>query len=151
MGSMNIRALTKQIASRTPTRQSGFTLVELMVTVAVLAIIAGIAYPSYAGHVRKAKRATAQAALMDVAAKEQAYLLERRSYATSLADVGFTLPQEINGAYTIALAVDNAASPMTFTVTATPVNSQASGGEQTLTVNQSGARTPTGTSGYWGQ
>ena len=124
-----------------------------MIVVVVIAILSTIAYPSYAGYTRKAKRATAQAALVDIGAKEQAYLLERRAYATTLADLSFAMPQEINGAYTITLAVDNAASPMTFVVTATPVagTSQAAGGEQPLTLSQTGARTPTATAGYWGQ
>ncbi|HEU5295039.1 MAG TPA: type IV pilin protein [Burkholderiaceae bacterium] len=147
---MNIRS-TLRPAAGTYARRTGFTLVELMIVVALIAILATIAYPSYTSHVRKAKRATAQAALVDVGAKEQAYLLERRSYATTLADLAFAAPQEIDGAYTITLAVDNAASPMTFIVTATPINSQATAGEQTLTLNQAGARTPAGSTGYWGQ
>jgi type IV pilus assembly protein PilE len=137
---------------RTPAaRRNGFTLVELMIAVAVVAVIATIAYPSYTGYVRKAKRATAQAALVDIGAKQQAYLLERRAYALTLADLAFTTPQEINGAYNITLAVDNAASPMTFAVTAAPINGQNAGGEKTLTLNQAGARTPAGSAGYWGQ
>jgi type IV pilus assembly protein PilE len=157
MGAMNIRPmplLTTAAPGRrrvANARRNGFTLVELMIVVVVLAIITAIAYPSYTGHVRKARRATAQAALVDVGAKEQAYLLERRAYATTLADLSFATPQEITGAYTITLAVDNAASPMTFVATATPINGQAAGGEQTLTLNQSGARTPASSSGYWGQ
>jgi type IV pilus assembly protein PilE len=134
-----------------PARSRGFTLIEVMITVAVLAIISAIAYPSYTNHVRKARRATAQAALMDIGAKQQAYLLDRRGYANKLSDLGFAMPQEINGAYTIAdPVVDNGASPMTFTITATPVNAQASGGEQALTLNQAGVRTPA-KAGYWGQ
>jgi type IV pilus assembly protein PilE len=157
MGAMNIRPmplLTTAAPGRlrvASARRNGFTLVELMIVVVVIAIITAIAYPSYTGHVRKARRATAQAALVDIGAKEQAHLLERRAYATTLADLSFAVPQEINGAYTITLAVDNAASPMTFVATATPINNQAAGGEQTLTLNQSGARTPAGSSGYWGQ
>jgi type IV pilus assembly protein PilE len=150
---MNIRCAPDPVALTRSARRDGFTLIELMIVVAVIAILATIAYPSYAGYARKAKRATAQAALVDIGAKEQAYLLERRAYATTLADLSFAMPQEINGAYTITLAVDNAASPMTFVATATPVagTSQAAGGEQTLTLSQTGARTPTGTAGYWGQ
>jgi type IV pilus assembly protein PilE len=152
MCAMHIGHTPHSIAAKQCARRNGFTLIELMIVVAVIAVIATIAYPSYAGYTRKAKRATAQAALVDIGAKEQAYLLERRAYATTLADLSFAMPREINGAYTITLAVDNAASPMTFVVTATPVagSSQAAGGEQNLTLNQAGARTPTATAGYWG-
>ena len=151
MGEMNIQHTSPFTQRSNAQRNGGFTLIELMIAVVVVAIITTIAYPSYTGHVRKARRATAQAALMDVGAKEQAYLLERRAYATTLADLAFATPQEISGAYTITLAVDNAASPMTFVATATPINNQAAGVEQTLTLNQSGARTPAGSAGYWGQ
>jgi type IV pilus assembly protein PilE len=150
MGVMNISSWPRWNVSRCAQR-NGFTLIELMIAVAVVAIIVTIAYPSYTGYVRKAKRATAQAALVDIGAKQQSYLLERRAYATALADLAFAKPQEINGAYDITLVVDNAASPMTFVVTATPVNGQAVASEQTLTLNQAGARTPTGSAGYWGQ
>ena len=129
----------------------GFTLIELMITVVIIGILAAIAYPSYTSYVRKSKRATAQSALMDVAAKEQAYLLDRRAYASVLTDLGFVVPQEIVNAYTFTIVVDNAASPMTFVVTATPINSQAASGEQALTVSQGGARTPAAMAGYWGR
>jgi len=151
MCEMNIWSMHTLSPAGNDRRRNGFTLIELMMVVAVIAIITTIAYPSYTGHVRKAKRATAQAALVDIGAREQAYLLERRAYATTLADLSFAIPQEINGAYTITLAVDNAASPMTFVATATPINGQNTGGEQTLTLNQAGARTPNGKTGYWGQ
>ena len=139
-----------QIAPHSAARRPrGFTLIELMIAVAVVGILAAIAYPSYTAHIRKGKRATAQAALMDVAAKQQAYLLDRRRYAAALADIGFGAPAEIATAYTFAVVVDNAATPMTFVATATPINGQATGGELALTVNQAGAKTPTGHVGYW--
>ena len=128
----------------------GFTLVELMTVVAIVGILAALAYPSYARHVRKSKRATAQAALMDLASKEQAYQLDRRAYTATLADIGFAAPQEIATAYTFSVVVNNTASPMSFTATATPINGQAVSGEQPLTLTQAGVRTPTA-SGYWGQ
>lgn len=80
---------------RAPSRsQGGFTLIEVMVTVAVIAILAAIAYPSYADYLRRGKRATAQAALMELASKEQSYLLDRRVYTDVLADLGFSAPTE---------------------------------------------------------
>ena len=139
------------------TAQSGFTLIELMITVAVVAILAAIAYPSYTSHIRKGKRATAQAALMDIASKEQVYLLDRRAYlcaplagacTTELADLGFTVPPEISTAYTFTVATPTST---TFTATATPINGQAANGELVLTVSESGERTPSSTPGYWGR
>ena len=67
----------------------GFTLIELMIVVAIVGILAGIAYPSYMDHLRKGNRAKAQAFLMDVAQRQQNYLIVHRQYAQSLAQLGF--------------------------------------------------------------
>jgi type IV pilus assembly protein PilE len=130
----------------------GFTLIELMITVAIVGILAAVAYPSYADYVRKGKRATAQAALMDIASRQQTYLLDRRAYTDSLSTLGFTVPAEIANDYTFAFpGFDAAASPPAFTASATPSTALQAKGEQTLTVNSAGARTPTATQGYWGK
>ena len=130
-------------------RVRGFTLIELMITVAIVAILAAIAYPSYSAYIRKGKRATAQAALMDLAAKEQSYLLDRRAYTTVLADTGFVTPAEIQAAYTISVAC-TPADCSGFTATATPAGSQAVSGEQTMTLDNTGVKAPDA-SGYWGK
>lgn len=133
-------------------RARGFTLIEVMITVAIVAILAAIAYPSYAAYIRKGKRATAQAALMDLASKEQTYLLDRRVYTTVLTDIGFAMPAEIQGSYTITVACSPAdCSSGGFTATATPAGSQAVSSEQTMTIDDKGAKTPANTSGYWGK
>ena len=128
----------------------GFTLVEMVITIAVIAILAGVAWPSYESYVRRSKRATAQSALMTIANREQAHLLDLRGYTTSLAALNVSAPQELRGDYAFTVVVDNAASPRTFVATATPLNQQARNGELPLTVNQSGARSPASTRGYWG-
>lgn len=71
-------------------RAKGFTLIELMIVVAIVGILAGIAYPSYMDHVRKGNRAKAQAFLMDVAQRQQNYLIVHRQYAQSLTQLGFS-------------------------------------------------------------
>jgi type IV pilus assembly protein PilE len=132
--------------ARPPSR--GFTLIELMITVAVIGILAAIAYPSYADYVRKSKRAMAQAALMELGSKEQAYLLDRRAYTATLADMLYSPPKEIENDYAITLVVNNAATPPTFTATATPQGAQTKDKCGTMTLNQAGTKTAGGT-GCW--
>ena len=131
-------------------RRNGFTLIELMITVAVVAILAAIAYPSYTSYIRKGKRATAQAALMDLASKEQTYLLDRRVYTTVQTDLGFSIPAEIQTAYTITVECQPA-DCSGFKAKATPAGGQDVSGEQMLTIDNTGAKTPANMSGYWGK
>ena len=63
----------------------GFTLIELMIAVAVIAILAAIAIPNFSAHTTKARNAAAQAFLMDIAQRQEQYILDNRSYAADLA------------------------------------------------------------------
>ena len=62
-------------------RQRGFTLIELMITVAVIAILAAIAYPSYQDSIRKSRRTDAKNALTQAAANMERYYTEKNTYA----------------------------------------------------------------------
>lgn len=119
----------------------GFTLVELMITVAIIGILAAIALPSYQQHIVKSNRRAAQAAMMDIANRQQQYLLANRTYATSdeLAAAGYTLPTDVSARYGYAIALTTTGEP-TFTITMTPTGTQASDGA--LTLNSQGAKTP---------
>ena len=105
-------------------RSSGFTLLEVMIVVAIIGILGAIAYPSYQNYIRRAKRAAAESALLDLAAKQQAYLIDQRAYAATLSSLGFSAPpQEISGDFTFGVTSDNTVSPPIFSLTATPVSS----------------------------
>jgi type IV pilus assembly protein PilE len=132
----------------------GFTLIELMITVAVIGILSAIAYPSYVGQVQKGRRADAQAALMNVAARQQQSLLDTRAYAASVSALSITLPTSVTQWYDVTVsapATTTAAPVPTFTVQAAPKGNQATDSCGTLIIDQNGSKTtsPSTTSGCW--
>lgn len=70
-------------------RPGGFSLVELMVTVAIVAILASIAYPSYRGYVLRANRTVAKGALSEIASRQEGYFVDRKGYAGTLSALGY--------------------------------------------------------------
>ena len=123
-------------------RSSGFTLVELMVVTAIVAILAAIALPSYQAYVRRSNRAAAEAFLMDVSTRQQQRFLDVRGYADSVATLGMTAPNEVTQSYTIAVTL-TAGPPPGYTVTATPRGVQARDtGCAPISVDQGGTKSP---------
>jgi type IV pilus assembly protein PilE len=122
-------------------KNRGFTLIELMITVAIVGILASIAYPSYMAQVRKSRRADAQAALMNIAARQQQMLLDTRSYVATVTALNITLPVSVVQNYAVTITVGTAAVP-TFTATATPSGSQVSDTCGALSLDQSGTKLP---------
>ncbi len=65
---------------RNSTRQRGFTLIELMIVVAIVGILSAVAYPMYTDQVRKGRRAEARAALMNLLLQQERYMTQRNTY-----------------------------------------------------------------------
>ena len=119
-------------------RTSGFTLIELMITVACIAILAGVAYPSYLGMISKGRRADAKSALLDVAQRMERFYTERSTYVgASLGATGIYAATSAQGYYTLAITAQSASA---FTITATPTGAQAGDGCGTYSYNQAGAK-----------
>lgn len=123
-------------------RGKGFTLIELMVTVAIIAILASIGYPSYTSHIAKSRRADAQQFIMQMDTRQKQILIEQRAYATApnalnVASEGFacTASRCSNPYYDITFnpAVDNTATPPSYTLCAIPKSTQINDGVLTLT------------------
>jgi type IV pilus assembly protein PilE len=104
---------------------TGFTLIEMMITVAIVGILAAIAYPSYTAQVQKSRRADAQVALMEIMQRQESYFLRTRSYTSDLTDLGYAV--DANGKATSNdrhYLLSATATASTFSITAEPVSGQ---------------------------
>lgn len=119
----------------------GFTLIELMIVVAIIGILAAVGYPSYTSYVTKANRADAIGGLLTLAGRMEEYYVNNDTYAgaTVATLYGGTTTQE--GLYTLTMAP--APTAFVYTLVATPVKTDAECA--TLTLNQLGVKGSTGT------
>lgn len=110
--------------------EQGFTLIELMIAVAVVAILASIAVPSYMEYVRRGNRAEARTALLAAAARMQQGFTLTNSYVAGA-------PASFNGTSKYAVSLVDGTTASTFTLQAAPLQTDKCG---TFTVDQSGQR-----------
>jgi type IV pilus assembly protein PilE len=143
-------------------RQRGVTLLELMIVVAIIAIISAFAYPSYMNYVVNTKRAVGTSTLLQIADRQQQFFMDNKRYAATMTDLGFPANPYVvadDGTSTIAadtdavysLALSNVAGT-TYTVTATPLHGQGKRDTKcaNLIINQAGAKSSsTGYGGCW--
>jgi type IV pilus assembly protein PilE len=119
--------------------QAGFTLIELMVVIAIVAILLAVALPAYQNQVIRGHRAAAKSEMLDIANRQQQFLLANRSYAATVGALGYTLPAEVAAHYTPTITLGAAAAP-SYSMTFTAIGRQASDGP--LTITSEGAKTP---------
>jgi type IV pilus assembly protein PilE len=131
---------------RTRANSTGFSLIELMVTVAIVAILGTIAMVSYRSQIMKSRRTDARSAVLDLAGREEKLFSMINAYSATAADMGYTaLPATIgSGYYTVNVTINNPANPPSYLITATAIGSQASDTTcATLSIDQLGNQTAT--------
>ena len=121
-------------------RPKGFTLIELMIVVAIVGILAAIAYPSYLEHVRSGRRSEARAALVDLASYMERYYTERMTYAgAALPYVNVPKDAAATNAY---YQLDFQAAPgANYLIQATPIGAQAGDRCGILGIDNRGGKT----------
>ncbi len=133
-------------------KQMGFTLIELMITVAIIGILSSVGYPSYMSHIQKAKRSEAQAALVSMAtAMEQWRVENNNDYTGVTVGTGDTsiftdrVPTDGSGtqSYTLSIATLTTGN---YTLQATPVSTDDCG---TLTLDSTGVKTSSTGTNCW--
>ena len=117
--------------------QAGFTLIEIMIVVAIVGILSSIAYPSYTEYVRKGHRASAKAALL-----QAAQWMERAATATGTYPATASFPANLKTVegdrYTVSVNTANNGS--SYTLTATPKGAQSGDKCGNFTLTNTGSR-----------
>ncbi len=141
----------------------GFTLIELMVTIAIVAILGTMAVSAYSSQVRKSRRTEARTALLDLASREERFFSTNNVYTTSNANLGYAaaFPQVVgSGYYNVSICVANGTNPQAcagngaagnmFLLTATAVGAQAKDTAcATLTLDNTGQQGGTNAATCW--
>ena len=122
---------------------AGFTLIEMMIVLAIIGIITVLAYPSYSGYILKSHRSDGQTALLDLANRMERYFTTNNTYSgATLTAIGSTSTSP-QGYYNLTIT---RATASTYTLQASPIGAQANDTLcNSLTLNQLGQKSETGT------
>lgn len=119
--------------------EGGFTLIELMIVVAIIGIISAIAYPSYQGYVERGIRADTMTEMQNIATEIESRKLAQGRYSNDLiTGLGSSYPQEGTALYTISFSPNPLTSQ--WTIKAKPINGTRMKADGTLTLNYQGLK-----------
>lgn len=124
-----------------PVNQTGFTLIELMIVIAIIGIISAIAFPSYNSYLRKSRRADAKVTLTKMASTQERWYLQKSTYTSDVDNIGGDTSDD--GHYTMAIT---SADSDGYEMTATIIDGGAQSNDtscQTFTLASTGLKTAT--------
>ena len=130
-------------------RHQGFTLIELMITVAIVGILAAVALPGYSRYIQKSRRNDAKTSLLDLASRQERFFTNNQAYTATPANLGYAgtfplgIPDPNAITYNVTVTISGTGST-SFSATATPINAQATDPCGSYTVNESGVQGVTG-------
>ena len=123
-----------------PSKQHGFTLIELMIVVVIVGILASVAYPAYQEYGRRAKRAEARNMLVQIAAEQERFYTRNDSQYGTLAELGYSGTVKSENDNYVMTVTGVTGNKQAFTVTATPTGSFSDPGCGALTLTNTGQK-----------
>ncbi len=126
----------------------GITLIELLVAMAIVAIIVAIAYPSYSSYVLKTHRTAAKTKLLEIMDKQQNYYVRQMTYTKNLTDLGYKTDPVITDNQRYSISAGNCKAPLSESIATCVTLTAKAMGEQTgdgdLVLNSAGGKSPEG-------
>ncbi|SFS19192.1 type IV pilus assembly protein PilE [Dyella sp. OK004] len=123
------------------THAHGFTLVELMIVVAVIAILAAVAIPSYGRYAYRARRVDGKELLLRIANAQERYYATFNRYG-ALTDIGYTNPAPSEKGYYSVTIATSASAAQAYTATASPAGVQVKDVCKQLSITNAGVKQP---------
>lgn len=128
--------------------EKGFTLIELVIVIAIIGLLSSVAIPSYLDYVVRTNRADAKDKLTEVIYELERYNTRQRSYTTNMTDLGFSATNSLflsgQGLYSVSIAACGTAAQLQIArcarVTAAPVAGKAQEGDGNLTIDTRGIK-----------